>query len=132
MSIWVCLRCGAFKRGGWWFECAACGYAPEDPESLTKQLLTKDDSITPHLEEMARRVKAGEKVHFHPEEVRANWTTKARVLEQIREGEAMERGECPRCSKPIRYEVGDLDCCWVCSACDWSIWTTRPDLVIDP
>lgn len=66
MSIWVCLRCGIFKREGWWFECVACGYAPEDPENLTRQLLAQANSITPRLEEIARKVKAGEPVPVSP------------------------------------------------------------------
>ena len=126
MSVWVCLRCGVFKREGW-FECAACGYAPEDPEELTKQLLAQSDSITPRLEEIARRVKAGEPVQFHPEEIRANWTTKAKVLEDTRMCEAIERKQCPGCGKPIRYVLDGLCCGWVCSACDWGMWTTNLD-----
>lgn len=129
MSVWVCLHCGTLKCEGPWYECAACGYAPEDPESLTKQLLARADSITPGLEEIARKVKAGDPVPFHEEEVRANWTTKAEVLENIREGEAIQRGQCPSCGGPIRYQLDGLACGWVCSACDWSIWTTNPDVV---
>jgi hypothetical protein len=95
MSIWVCLQCGVFKHEGWWFECAACGYAPENPESLAKQLLAQADSITPRLEEIARNVKAGEPVPFDLEEVRANWTTKTQVLEDVRECKAIERSNAP-------------------------------------
>jgi len=127
MSVWVCLRCGVFKREGWWFECASCGYAPEDPEELTKQLLAQADSVTPQLEEISRRVKAGERVEFHPEEIRANWTTKKKVLDHIRLCEAIEREECPDCGKRIRYVLDGLSCGWVCSGCEWSIWTTNQD-----
>lgn len=132
MSVWVCLHCGTFKLEGRWFECAACGYAPDDPESLTKQFLARDDRITPRLEEIARKVKAGEGVPFHPEELRANWTTKEQVLDEIRSCEAVERGECPDCGKPVRHVLDGLSCGWVCSACDWSIWTTNMDAVEGP
>jgi hypothetical protein len=125
MSVRVCLRCGVFNQEGRWFECASCGYAPEDPESLTKQLLAQADSITPQLEEIARRVRAGEPIQFQPEDLRNNWTTKAQVLEWIRMCEAIEREECPNCGKPIRYAVEGLSCGWVCSSCDWSVWTTN-------
>src|SRR5690349_6963519 len=126
MSVWVCLRCGVFKREGRWFECAFCGYAPEDPESLTKQLIAQADSVTPRLEEIARKVKAGERVEFHPLEISANWTTKAEVLERIRMWEVIERKECPGCGKPIKYTLDGGACGWVCSACNWSTWITRP------
>jgi NMD protein affecting ribosome stability and mRNA decay len=127
MGVWVCLHCGVFKHKGWWFQCAACGYAPEDPEELTKQLLAHADSVTPRLEEMARKVKAGEPVEFSSEEVRANLTTKAEVLEGIRMGEAMERKECPDCGKSIHYVLDGLSCGWVCQACNWGLWTTNQE-----
>jgi hypothetical protein len=129
VSVWVCLRCGIFKREGWWFECASCGYAPEDPENLTKQLLASDDEVSPRLEEIARKVKAGERVEFHPEEIRANWTTKEKVLQEIADGEVIERGECPKCGKRIRHVSDGLDYGLVCSACEWSLWTTDPRAV---
>jgi rubredoxin len=127
MAVSVCLRCGAVNREGFWWECAACGYAPEDPEGLTKQSLATADSLTPRLEEIARSVKAGEPVEFHPVEVRANWTTKEKVLQHVRLCEAMQRRECPDCGKQSRYVLEGLSCGWVCSGCGWSIWTTNQE-----
>jgi NMD protein affecting ribosome stability and mRNA decay len=126
VAVSVCLRCGAVNRGGHWFECAACGYAPEDPEGLTRQLLATADRLTPQLKEIARAVKAGQPVEFHPEEVRANWTTREQVLQLVLLGEAMEREECPECGSRLRYVSEGLSCGWACSGCGWSVWTTNP------
>jgi hypothetical protein len=47
------------------------------------------------------------------------------VLEGIRAGEAMMHNECPACGKPIRYVIDGLVSGWICSACDWCMWTTN-------
>ena len=101
---------------------------PGGPREPNQQLLAQDAAVTPRLEELSPKVNAQEQVSFHPEERRANWTTKADELEFIRMREAIEREECPVCGKPTSYKLDGLACGWVCSACDWSMWTTRPDL----
>lgn len=133
MSLAVCLRCGALKRDGCWADCAACGHSPRvDEENLTRHFLASDNCCPEEeLEAMAQRVKAGEQIEFPSQLLRERWVKKAEVDKLLQEGEAIEREECPDCGKPIRYERDGLACGWVCSACDWSIWTTNPDAVDD-
>lgn len=67
VTVAVCLRCGAFKRGAF-TPCPGCRFAPDDDESLTKHLLVTDHYLTQEeLQRIAQRIKAGEVVEFEPE-----------------------------------------------------------------
>ena len=79
MTVAVCLRCGAFKHGAF-NPCRACGYTPDDDESLTKHLLVTDHFHSREvLEAIAARVKAGEPVTFDPESLQSAWVSKAEM-----------------------------------------------------
>src|SRR5262249_217203 len=79
MTVAVCLKCGEFKHGAW-IRCRRCGYTPDDDESYTKHLLVTDHYLSrEQLEEVADRIKEGERVEFPPEVLRQAWVSKADV-----------------------------------------------------
>ena len=84
MTVAVCLKCGAFKRGAFTL-CSKCGYRPDNDESLTKHLLSSDHICSPEqLETIAVRIKAGEEIEFPAENLQAFWVRKAELDAQAK------------------------------------------------
>jgi NMD protein affecting ribosome stability and mRNA decay len=125
-SVTVCLGCGAFKTGGRWFECDECGYTPPDDESLTKQSLARDESVTSKLVEISQKVKNKQPVEFAETSMNSNWISKERLTWLMQQQEAMEQRLCPDCGAPIAYFEEGLSCGWSCSKCKWGVATTNP------
>lgn len=79
MTTAVCLNCGEFKVGAF-AVCPACGFLPNDEDSLTRHLLVSDRYQTQAgLAAIAARVKAGETITFDPEALHAAWVNKAEL-----------------------------------------------------
>jgi hypothetical protein len=69
----VCLQCGEFKT--WGAACPACGYLPVGPPAQARQFIASERYHShDELEDIARRVKAGEAVEFPPGTVSAGFT----------------------------------------------------------
>jgi hypothetical protein len=66
MTRAVCLNCGEFKFGAF-NECQNCGYRPDNPEQQAKHLLVTDHYRSPEeLDQISKKVKAGEPLVFDP------------------------------------------------------------------
>jgi hypothetical protein len=117
------------KRDGCWASCAVCGYSPRtDEDSLTKHFLASDNFYREtELEDIAVRIQAGKPLEFPAELLRERWINKAEVDELFRQGEALDRGECPKCAAVVTYVTDGGSVGWVCSTCGWGIWTSSPD-----
>lgn len=89
MTVAVCLKCGEFKHGAF-TRCEACGYEPDDDESLTKHLLVTDHYHNREtLEAIAARVKAGEPITFDPQTLEAAKVSKKDLdasMKRVRRG----------------------------------------------
>lgn len=84
MTVAVCLRCGAFKRGAY-TTCLKCSYTPDDDESLTKHLLGTDHFHSREaLEAIAARITSGESITFDEETLRSAWVSKTENDAELR------------------------------------------------
>jgi hypothetical protein len=69
MTVAVCLKCGAMKRGAWQ-SCPACRYLPESPEDQAKAVILSDHVLSKQdLLAVSDRIKQGEEVTFRDDQV---------------------------------------------------------------
>jgi DNA-directed RNA polymerase subunit RPC12/RpoP len=121
------MGCGKIKTEPPWYKCITCGYSPRDAESLTKQLLASDNSLSPRLLDIASKVKAGEPVLFDQAEMDVNWRTWEDVQRQLHMEEALDKNECPECGRQIESASDGGSVGLTCPSCHWSLWTSRID-----
>ena len=86
MTKAICLNCGEFKFGAF-NECPGCGFQPSNPEQQAKHLIVTDHYRSPEeLEEISRKVKAGEPLVFDPAAVEEAARAAAVLLPQVQSG----------------------------------------------
>ena len=69
MTVAVCLKCGAFKKGALTW-CPSCKHDPKDVEDQAKHfMVTSHFRSEAELHAVAERVKAGQELTFDPVQV---------------------------------------------------------------
>ena len=69
MTLAICLKCGAEKRGAF-TTCTACGYVPQEPEDMAKSLLLSDHNMNHQdLAAVAASIRAGLQPQFNSDQL---------------------------------------------------------------